>query len=183
MESNPYINLNIYGININHPKDWQIIINPNHKFTFNEGLVKVEKVTSVEEEETSLAIRWGKMKEDIDINDYVEELENQYKEKEEKSRNQDRYKMFRKEKILLNDTTEAYFIKSKIIANHSIYRIMGKEELIEVLQMVTYSKKTKRIIIASVSTTSEALKLNEDEIMKMLRTLQENLNSTVTEYV
>ncbi|MEN1969834.1 hypothetical protein WMZ97_17360 [Lentibacillus sp. N15] len=163
---------NVYGIGIYHPSDWQVFVNPNNKFTFKEGLVKIDKISVSNKTATSLSIRWASMRENIDLNDYVNELTKEFLKKEKKSRNKDRYKINEKLKYKV-DGKEAYLLKTEFVANHSIYRIFGKDELVKVLQLLFFSKQTKRMVVASLSTTPEELNKNEDMFMKVLTSLNE----------
>ena len=170
-----YIKLNVYGIGIFHPRDWQIFINPNNKFTFNEGLIKVDKVTVGEKKkQTSLSIRWAKMKQDITVDEYVEELENQFSKKEKRSRHKDQYKILEKSKCII-DGKEAYILHQEFVANHSIYRFFGKEELVKVLQVLFFSKETQRMLVATLLTTPEELQKNEGLFKEVLSSLHEDL--------
>ncbi|WP_408008423.1 hypothetical protein ACJROX_27840 [Pseudalkalibacillus sp. A8] len=172
--------LNVYGVSISHPKDWQIFINPNNKFTFDEGLVKIDKVTEgSKKKETSLSIRWAKMKQPIELEEYVEELKNQFKKKERKSRNRERFKIIKKIKCTIGER-DAYLLQKEFIANHSIYRVFGKDERVKVLQMLFYSEKTQRMLIASLLTTPEEFKKNEEQFKDILFTLHENMEPTQT---
>ncbi|GAA0609977.1 hypothetical protein GCM10009001_29110 [Virgibacillus siamensis] len=177
---NNFIPLTIYGISIRHPRDWQVFINPNNKFTFNEGLIKIDKVTVSKKAATSLSIRWASMKEDVDIDDYVDELEKQFKNKEKRSRHKDRYKIIDKKKGTINGR-DAYLLKNEFVANHSIYRILGKNELVRVLQLLFYSEETGRMIVASLSTTPEELENNEDMFLEILTSLQEGIHDKSSE--
>lgn len=162
----------LYGIGIQHPQDWQIFINPNNKFTFDEGLVKIDKATTEKKSAASLSIRWAKMKENVNLHEYVTELERQFQKKEKKSRNKDRYKIIEKKKCTI-DEKQAYLIESEFVANHSIYRIFGKDELVRVLQIAFYSEQTGRMVVASLSTTSEELAKSEENFMDILTSLHE----------
>ncbi len=173
--------LNIYGIRINHPVDWQVFVNPNSKFTFDEGLIKVDKVKGSQKAKASLSIRWAKMVDDITLDEYVEELEKQFKWKEKRSRRKDRYKIVSKSKIQMNGT-EGCLLENEFVANHSIYRIFGKDELVKVLQVFFYSKETKRMVVASMSMSPEELKRNRDQFVEILTTLHEDLNTGRTDY-
>lgn len=168
--------LNVYGICVHHPEDWQIFINPNNKFTFNEGLIKIDKVKGTKKAEASLSIRWAKMIKDITLDEYVEELGKQFERKEKRSRNKDQYKITNKSKLSLIDGTDAYLLENEFVANHSIYRILGKDELVKVLQVLFYSRKTKRMVIASLSTASESLERYRENFMGILTTLHEDIN-------
>ncbi|MBY7144567.1 hypothetical protein KFZ56_16215 [Virgibacillus sp. NKC19-3] len=170
---NNFIPLNIYGIGIRHPRDWQVFINPNNKFTFDEGLIKIDKVTVSKKSAASLSIRWANMKEDINIDDYVDELEKQFQNKEKRSRRKDRYKIIEKIKCTV-DNRNAYLLKNEFVANHSIYRILGKEELVKVLQVLFYSEQTGRMVVASLSTTPEELAESEHTFIEMLTSLYED---------
>ncbi|MFD1708148.1 hypothetical protein ACFSCZ_15605 [Siminovitchia sediminis] len=170
--------LNVYGISVYHPDNWQIFINPNNKFTFNEGLIKVDKVKGTKKAEASLSIRWAKMLQDITLDEYVEELEKQFERKQKRSRNKDQYRINSKSKLTLIDGTDAYLLENEFVANHSIYRILGKDELIKVLQVMFYSPESKRMVVASLSTASESLEKYRADFMDILSTLHEDLQTT-----
>lgn len=167
------IPLNLYGITIHHPEDWRLFINPNNKITYDEGLVKIDKVTVSKKASTSLSIRWAKMRNDITLDDYIDKLEKEFKRKEKKSRNKDKYRIVDKQKLRLNGR-EAYLIKNEFVANHSIYRILGKDELVKVLQLIFYSEETKRIGVASLSATPSEMKRNEADFKEILFSFHED---------
>ncbi|GGB54461.1 hypothetical protein GCM10011409_35090 [Lentibacillus populi] len=172
---NDFIPLNAYGIGIQHPRDWQIFINPNNKFTFNEGLIKIDKITISKRASTSLSLRWASMKKDVNLHDYVDELEKQFQKKEKRSRHKDRYKITEKIKCAV-DGKDAYLLKNEFVANHSIYRVFGKNELVKVLQMLFYSERTSRMLVATLSTTPEELVENEDTFIEILSSLHEDVH-------
>lgn len=170
--------LNVYGISVYHPENWQIFINPNNAFTFNEGLIKIDKVKGTKKAEASLSIRWAKMVQEITLDEYVEELEKQFKKKEKRSRNKDHYQITNKSKLTLIDGTAAYLLENEFVANHSIYRILGKDELVKVLQVLFYSPESKRMVVASLSTASDSLEKYREDFMDILTTLHEDLQTT-----
>jgi len=170
-----FLPLSVYGVSISHPSDWKIFINPNTKFTFDEGQIKIDKVKGPKEKSTSLTIRWAKMNHEITLDEYIEELEQQFKKKEKKSRNKDRYSIVEKTKCMVNGV-EAFLLHQEFVANHSIYRILGKDELVKVLQIMIYSKNTQRMIVASLLTTPEELKENEQILKEILFSLREETN-------
>ncbi|GGK01513.1 hypothetical protein GCM10007063_24760 [Lentibacillus kapialis] len=172
-----FIPLNIYGIGIKHPQNWQIFINPNNKFTFHEGLIKIDKVTIAKKTATSLSIRWANMRENVNLDDYINVLEKQFQKKEKRSRHKDRYKINEKIKCTV-DGKNAYLLKNEFVANHSIYRIFGKDELVKVLQLLFYSEQSYRMVVASLSTTPEELEENEDTFIEILMSLHEQIDQT-----
>lgn len=169
--------LNIYGIGIEHPVNWQLYFNPSNELNFDEGLVKIDKVDEEKKASTSLTLRWAKMNGKISLDEYIEELHTQFTKKEKRSRNKDKYQINDVVKYEV-DGKEAYLIKNEFIANHSIYRILGKDEMVKVLQLITFSEDTERIIIASLSTTPEELKQNENYFIDILETLHEATHKT-----
>lgn len=72
---NSLIPLTIYGIGVYHPKGWKLFINPNTTFNFNEGMVKIDKESAAKTNAASLSIRWATMKNEVKIDDYVNELD------------------------------------------------------------------------------------------------------------
>ncbi|MDV2686938.1 hypothetical protein RYX56_21545, partial [Alkalihalophilus lindianensis] len=86
-----------------------------------------------------------------------------------------RYKIIEKTKCLVGGE-EAYLLHQEFVANHSIYRIMGKDESVKVLQVLFFSKKTNRMVVASLLTTPEKLKENEQLYKDILFSLNEENN-------
>lgn len=172
------IRMNVYGVSIEHPVDWQIYINSQNKFSFNEGLIKIDKVDGEKKNQISLTIRWAKMKKDINLEDYIEELEKQFRKKEKKSRHKDSYKIMDKKRWMI-DGKEAYFLHNQFQANHNVYRFLGKDELVETLQIVYYSKETKRMIIGTLLTTPEELRVSKTELMNILSSLREDIQGDI----
>ncbi|WP_289483730.1 hypothetical protein [Fictibacillus enclensis] len=179
---NSLIPLTIYGIGVYHPKGWKLFINPNTTFNFNEGMVKIDKESAAKTNAASLSIRWATMKNEVKIDDYVNELDLQLQKKQKKSRNKDKYRILRREKHRLNGK-DACLIENEFIANHSIYRIFGKDELVKVLQLFFYSKESGRMIVASLSATEEEMKRNKEGYKETLLSLHENINQVQTENV
>ncbi|NGP46649.1 hypothetical protein G4V62_17485 [Bacillaceae bacterium SIJ1] len=174
---NNNVPFNVYGIGINHPRDWQIIVNPNKTFTFNEGFVKIDHMTKGKTAAASLAIRWAMMKDDIAVDDYVLELEKEFKKNEKKSRNKERYRLVDKTKIHLNGN-DAFILENECISNHSLYRMFGKDERLTVLQCMFYSQETKRMIVASITTHGKVLIKDKDFYLQILHSLHETLTDS-----
>lgn len=168
-----FVPFNIYGIGVKHPEKWQVFINPNNKLTFEEGLVKVDRVTVNKSEAASLSIRWGKMKEKVSLESYVDELEKQFNKKEKRSRNKDKYKINHKQKCFINNT-KAYLLENEFIANHSIYRVFGKSEKVKVFQMLFFSEETSRMVVASLSAKPTEFAKNKELFMEILSSLHED---------
>jgi len=169
---NNFVPLTIYGVGIEHPTNWRLYFSPNNNLNFEEGLVKIDKVDKEQKSSTSLTLRWARMNGDIDLEEYVKELNTQFSKKEKRSRNKDKYQINETIECNINGKN-AYLIKNEFIANHSIYRILGKNELVKVLQVIIFSEETERILIASLSTTPEELKDNEEYYIEILMTLNE----------
>lgn len=169
--------LNIYGVEVFHPINWHLYINPNSTFNFNEGFIKVDKVTTSKKNAASLSVRWAKMKEKVDLEEYVEELEKEFKRKEKRSKKKDKYRMVDKQYFTINGE-DMYFLQNDFIANHSIYRIFGQDELVKVYQIIYYSSESQRIIVASLSSTEEEMQKNEKLFKDILFSVRESLSYT-----
>lgn len=172
-----FVPLNIYGVEISHPLNWRLFINPNSTFNFNEGFIKVDKVTTSKKNASSLSVRWATMKSDVNLEEYVEELEKEFKRKEKRSKKKDRYRMADKQYFFMNGR-DAYFLQNEFIANHSIYRIFGQDELVKVYQVIFYSSESQRIIVASLSSTEEEMQKNEELFKDILFSVRESLSYT-----
>lgn len=171
-----FIPLNVYGVSISHPKDWQIFINPNNKFTFNEGIIKIDKVMSKSNKNaTSLTLRWAKMRDIINLKEYIDQLDKEFQRKAKKSRNKDKYEILNKKASKNIYGESVYLVHALISANHHVIRVFGKQEIINLLQVVMFSEKTKRMIIASLLSTPEEYEGNYEQFHYILRTLNENI--------
>lgn len=150
-----------YRVKILHPDTWHIFINSNKSFDFHDGFVKIDHSTEKHApNQASLSIRWAKLQKEITIEEYMEELKIQYTKKQKKNK-KDHFEILSTEPVheLLHPS---YLMRSSIQANHSVYRALGKEEIIQSLQLTTYCEVTKRIVIASISCTPEDMEAQKD---------------------
>ncbi|MCK3658686.1 hypothetical protein A4G18_08180 [Pasteurellaceae bacterium Pebbles2] len=164
---NDLCELSIYGVKIFHPIEWSVMINPASKFEFNEGEIKVDNLKS----ELSLSLRWALMKDDITPNDYISELKETFLEKERKSKGKEIYRLldfFEKENVKGENLC---FLNTEIYANHSILGVFRKREMVKSIQAIYFSKTTRRIIIATISSVKDIFEL--DDYMEILSTLTE----------
>ncbi len=145
-----------YRVKILHPDTWQIFINPRKPFDFSDGFVKMDRSGEKHaRQQASLSVRWARLKKEISIEDYMEELQTQYTKKQKKNK-KDHFEILSIEPI--NDLLHSsYLMYTSIRANHSVYRALGKEETISSMQLTTYCEVTKRILIANIASTKEDL--------------------------
>ena len=160
--------LKIYELSIKYPKDWNIYIHPTIPFLFDGGSLKIENVVEDKEAQVSLGIRWTKTNKNINIDDYIEELKNQYSIKQKKNK-KEFYEIINSTEIELSH--KAYLIYSKIISNHGIFGILTKDESLESLQVCTFCDKTNRVIVASLTTSENNMKKNYDNYKNILCSL------------
>ena len=144
----------IYQVGINHPDAWRVFVNPSKPFAFYDGFAKIDR--SAEKgcaDHASLSLRWAKLKKGTTIDEYMEEIENQYQKKQKKNK-KDHFE------IISIDPAEgmphkSYLIHSSIKANHSVYRSFGREETIQSMQLTTYCPVTQRLVIANIASAPE----------------------------
>lgn len=144
----------IYQVGIQHPDTWHIFVNPSKPFAFHDGFAKIDR--SAEKgcpDQASLSLRWAKLKKDTTIDEYMEEVNNQYQKKQKKNK-KDRFEILNIEPAE-GLPHKSYLIHSSITANHSVYRSMGHEETIQSLQLTTYCPVTKRLVIANIASAPE----------------------------
>ena len=126
VSSYKFIPFSAYGVSILHPDSWNIFITPNKPFVFHDGAVKIDRSfdRSSPDSEISLSVRWAKLSQIISVDDYISEIQNQYAIKQKKNK-RDNYKILeiKPEEGFQHKT---YSITSRIVANHSVYRKIGR---------------------------------------------------------
>ena len=85
----------VYGITILHPNNWQIFINNQIPFQFENGFVKIDasSISNTKKTDTSMTLRWIKSKEINSVDDYINEFQNQFNIKNKKYK-MDSYKKY-----------------------------------------------------------------------------------------
>lgn len=159
-----------YRVKIIHPDTWQIFINPRKPFDFSDGFVKIDRSTEKNApQQASLSVRWAKLQKEISIEEYMEELQAQYDKKQKKNK-KDHFEILSIEPV--NDLLHpSYLMYTSIQANHSVYRALGKEETIASMQLTTYCKVTKRILIANIASIPEDLEARKELYQTILFSL------------
>ncbi len=160
----------IYRVGILHPDTWQIYVNPSKTFAFHDGFAKIDRSADKNSrDQASLSLRWAKLKKPITIDEYMEEIQLQYKRKQKKNK-KDHFEI-----VSIEQTKglphKAYLMYSSIRANHSVYRSLGKEETILSMQLTTYCDITRRLVIASIASKPEDFKEKEELYKKILFSL------------
>lgn len=159
-----------YGISIEHPDDWQIYICPGKTFAYHDGMVKIDKSGNKKKAlQTSLAVRWARTEKPIDIHKYIEEMKNQYERKQKKNK-ADSYAIYSIDPV--DHIHPAYMVHSGFRANHSIYRILGKDEDVECLQLSTFCEETGRIVIATITAVPVVMQNSMAEYKATLKSLR-----------
>ena len=62
----------VYGIKIKHPNNWDIFINNQMPFKFDNGFVKIDS-SAVKKNDSSMIFRWIKSSNISSIEDYINE--------------------------------------------------------------------------------------------------------------
>lgn len=138
----------VYGIKIKHPNNWDIFINNQMPFKFDNGFVKIDS-SAVKKNDSSMILRWIKSSNISSIEDYINEYKRQFDIKNKKYKN-DSYQLLELEKI--NDNM--YFSWSRITANHSIFRILKNNETFDSLQLSFFDVNTRRLVIQTITTSN-----------------------------
>lgn len=159
----------VYGITILHPNNWQIFINNQIPFQFENGFVKIDasSISNTKKTDTSMTLRWIKSKEINSVDDYINEFQNQFNIKNKKYK-MDSYKIIQLEKV--ND--DAYLIWSKVTANHSIFRILKDNETFDSLQLSTFGKNSNRLVIQTITASTDNIEENFEYYKNILSQLQ-----------
>lgn len=169
-EDTNLIPFQVYGITILHPDNWHVFINPSKPFDYYDGFAKIDRsAEKAAREQVSLSLRWARLDRETSIDEYMEELKLQYEKKQKKNK-RDHFEIESIEP-LEGMAHKSYLMRSRIRANHSVYRTLGKEETICSLQLTTYCDVTKRLVIASISSTEKNLELHENLYNKILLSL------------
>ncbi len=138
----------VYGIKIKHPNNWDIFINNQMPFKFDNGFVKIDS-SAIKKNDSSMVLRWIKSCKINSIDDYITEYKRQFNVKNKKYKN-DSYQLLELEKI--NDNM--YFSWSRITANHSIFRILKNNETFDSLQLSFFDVNTGRLVIQTITTSN-----------------------------
>lgn len=148
------IEFQVYQVSISHPDTWHVFINPGKPFAFHDGFAKIDRSAGKgNPEQASLSLRWARLKKDTTIDEYMEEVQKQYRKKQNKNK-KDHFEILSIEPVD-NMPHKAYLIQSSIRANHSVYRSLGKEEAILSMQLTTYCPVTRRLIVANIASGPE----------------------------
>lgn len=161
----------IYDVHLMYPKSWQIFINSNKPFLWHDGFMKIDcSASKGNAPQSSISVRWARIDKHTDIDDYIKEVKRQYERKQKKNKKDS----FRILKIEPCDQVShpAYLIHSEIIANHSVYRSLGRSEKLSTLQLTTYCPDTDRLIIISITALEDDFQTNEEYYKKILYSLQ-----------
>lgn len=165
------IPIQIYGLSLSYPKSWQIFINSNKPFLWNDGFMKIDSSASTPKSpQTSISVRWAQINKHIDIEEYINEVKKQYIIKQKKNK-KDSFRILKIEPCE-QTTHPAYLVYSSIIANHSVYRSFGHSERLRTLQLTTHCADTDRLIIVSITATENDFLINEAYYLKILYSLQ-----------
>ncbi|WP_153985507.1 hypothetical protein [Lonepinella koalarum] len=114
------------------------------------------------------------MKNIISEQDYLSELEKTFLLQEKRSKGKDKYKI--KDTIeVTNHRDQVYISISEIYANHSILNIFKKSESITMIQGVYFSVKTKRILMAIISSRTTNFDANKLFFIDIVSSLSESL--------
>lgn len=114
-----------------------------------------------------MTLRWIKNKEINSVDDYINEFQNQFNIKNKKYK-MDSYKIIQLEKV--ND--DAYLIWSRVTANHSIFRILKDNETFDSLQLSTFGKNSNRLVIQTITASTDNIEENFEYYKNILSQLQ-----------
>lgn len=156
----------VYGIKIKHPNNWDIFINNQMPFKFDNGFVKIDS-SAIKKNDSSMVLRWIKSCKINSIDDYITEYKRQFNVKNKKYKN-DLYQLLELEKI--NDNI--YFSWSRITANHSIFRILKNNETFDSLQLSFFDSNTNRLVIQTITTDTNNIDTKFEYYKDMLLQLQ-----------
>lgn len=160
----------VYQVRILYPQSWSVFIIPNQEFTFSNGTVKIDHSLEGKLEKISLSLRWVQVDKDLNIDEYMEKLINQFGRKQSKNK---------KDKYVINAVEDiegmqhkAKLLTSTITANHSVYRKFGKDETFRTFQINTICPETNRLVIASVTSDEETFEQKKDFFYTILKSLR-----------
>lgn len=162
-------NYSAYGISINHPQEWRIYVNPNRPFSAHDGSIKIEDMRAELSSQVSFCIKWERddsVQPDF-AQRYLEQIEAQYKRNFKK---ENQYCMFEKEFITLNGH-DACFIHSALNANTHVFKAIGRTIRLEILQCALFCDESKRIVVGTITASSDYIQKNFNDLKKMLFTL------------
>lgn len=165
------IPLDIYRVHVVHPDSWHIYINPSKPFDFHDGFVKIDQSAAKKDnKQASITVRWAKLDRETNIDEYMDELKSQYEKKQKKNK-KDRYEIMSIEPVE-GLPHKSYLMNSSIRTNHSVYRSLGREELVRSMQLTTYCDVTERLVIASVSAYPQEFDIHMEDYKYMLLNLK-----------
>lgn len=164
------LSMSLYGVSICHPEDWRIYINPNRPFTEREGTIKVENMKGDLTEQISLSISWedaGQMKAGF-AQRYLDQIDDQYKNGLKKEK---RYHIQKKEMIELCGH-EACFVHSTMRSNTHVFRALGKNVTLDILQAAVHCTESGRVVVATITGATGLIQSRIEEWTDLLLTLK-----------
>lgn len=160
-----------YGISIEHPCSWQVLISPRNNFTKDCGFVKIEEVNSQAESEVSLGLRWekGETTSEEFVESYINEISKQYKKKLKKD---DKYQILSKEIREINGH-KGCIIESIYIGNSKLFDLTGKNNVdIKVIQAAFFCDVTSRVVVGSISAKADKMDEDYDNYLNLLLSIK-----------
>ncbi len=158
----------IYGLSIEHPKNWNIIFSPKTPPDYNNGFVRIEHFIPKKGADISMSINWQKIETDGDnfASAYCDKIAEQYKKQMKKKH----FSIDNKEIMELADK-KAAFLSTEYNAEMGLIKKKSKE-CVKTIQLAFYDRKTKRAVVGTIISTPERLNENYDYFKSMLFTLK-----------
>ena len=155
-----------YGIRVKYPERFRIYINQRQQFNNRNGMVKFDDTVGPQDGRISLTVSWEEAKEQTEFGkQYLEHAEEHYSKKVK-----NRYRILDKE-LLTKDGHEIAFLHTLLLSQTHIFKAIGKNIQLEIMQTARYCDETNRIIIATVMAERSYFKGHESGLKQMLATV------------
>jgi hypothetical protein len=133
----------LYDIAIAHPRDWNVYINPQKLMDYTHGALKLEKLEK-RPTDISTSIKWMPLT-GFDPDKYIESLRGALKKKfKHKLHGFDH-------RGVEHCGHEAFLTLYHYADNHSIYKVLRKDEEVVEMQLMLPCETSGRIVIANVA--------------------------------
>ena len=165
-----------YGIRVKYPERFRIYINQRQQFNNRNGMVKFDDTVGPQDGRISLTVSWEEAKEQTEFGkQYLEHAEEHYSKKVK-----NRYRILDKE-LLTKDGYEIAFLHTLLLSQTHIFKAIGKNIQLEIMQTARYCDETNRIIIATVMAERSYFKGHESGLKQMLLSVKCHADSGLNE--
>lgn len=154
----------IYGISIEHPRDWKIFFDPKRAFDYTTGFFRIEDYVPRKGAQISLSINWEKVPSENEgfAQQYCENIRAQYKKQMKKT-------PFQVEAMDILDFLDgqAAYIVSEYRASPGLMK-KKSDGPVRTMQLAYYDEASGRAVVSSVIGRPETISAQEDFLRGLL---------------